>query len=105
MTVRDAALKALEVAKASAASTTRSTPSLQLPDPGRHPSRAFAATTSPTCHRRLTRHASTTNRATSVVVDLREEPRCERSWKRDGTVKERSDGGMLSDRDAEAVGV
>jgi len=39
------------------------------------------------------------------VVDLREEPRCERSWKRDGTVRQRSDGGMLSDRDAEAVGV
>jgi isoleucyl-tRNA synthetase len=39
------------------------------------------------------------------VVDLREEPRCERSWKRDGTVRERSDGGMLSDRDAAAVGV
>jgi isoleucyl-tRNA synthetase len=40
-----------------------------------------------------------------TVVDLRGEPRCERSWKRDGTVKERSDGGMLSDRDAAAVGV
>ncbi len=39
------------------------------------------------------------------VVDLREEPRCERSWKRDGTVKLRSDGGTLSDRDALAVGV
>jgi len=39
------------------------------------------------------------------VVDLREEPRCERSWKRDGTVATRSDGGMLSDRDARAVGV
>ncbi|MDZ4755673.1 MAG: isoleucine--tRNA ligase [Phycisphaerae bacterium] len=39
------------------------------------------------------------------VRDLREEPRCERSWKRDGTVKLRSDGGMLSDRDASAVGV
>jgi len=39
------------------------------------------------------------------VVDLRSEPRCERSWKRDGTVKQRSDGGMLSDRDAAAVGV
>jgi isoleucyl-tRNA synthetase len=39
------------------------------------------------------------------VNDLREEPRCERSWKRDGTVRQRSDGGMLSDRDAEAVGV
>ena len=40
-----------------------------------------------------------------VVADLRGEPRCERSWKRDGTVKARSDGGMLSDRDAVAVGV
>ncbi|MEM1329286.1 MAG: isoleucine--tRNA ligase [Planctomycetota bacterium] len=39
------------------------------------------------------------------VSDLRNEPRCDRSWKRDGTVKLRSDGGMLSDRDAQAVGV
>ncbi len=38
------------------------------------------------------------------VLDLRQAPRCERSWKRDGTVKERADGGMLSDRDAAAVG-
>lgn len=34
------------------------------------------------------------------VVDLRSEPRCDRSWKRDGTVRQRCDGGMLSDRDA-----
>ena len=40
-----------------------------------------------------------------TIVDLREEPRCERSWKRDGTVRERSDGGVLSDRDATVVGV
>ena len=40
-----------------------------------------------------------------TVNDLKSEPRCDRSWKRDGTVKHRSDGGMLSDRDAEAVGV
>ncbi len=39
-----------------------------------------------------------------VVHDLTAEPRCERSWKRDGTVRPRSDGGLLSDRDAEAVG-
>ena len=39
------------------------------------------------------------------VTDLRQEPRCERSWKRDGTVKQRSDGGLLSDRDAAALGV
>lgn len=41
----------------------------------------------------------------TTVLDLRDQPRCERSWKRDGTVKERSDGGMLSDRDAAALGV
>ena len=39
------------------------------------------------------------------IDDLRAEPRCERSWKRDGTVRERSDGGMLSDRDAAALGL
>jgi len=39
------------------------------------------------------------------VIDLRNEPRCERSWKRDATVRERSDGTILSDRDAEAVGL
>jgi isoleucyl-tRNA synthetase len=45
-------------------------------------------------------------KATAVIVnDLQSEPRCERSWKRDGTVKQRTDGGWLSDRDAEAVGV
>ena len=42
---------------------------------------------------------------TVEVVDLRGEPKCDRSWKRDGTVKQRSDGGMLSDRDAKSVGV
>ncbi|MCC6285776.1 MAG: isoleucine--tRNA ligase [Phycisphaerales bacterium] len=39
------------------------------------------------------------------ITDLRDQPRCDRSWKRDGTVRRRGDGGMLSDRDAEAVGV
>jgi isoleucyl-tRNA synthetase len=44
--------------------------------------------------------------ATSASVqDLRALPRCERSWKRDGSVAERSDGGMLSDRDARALGL
>jgi len=39
------------------------------------------------------------------VKDLSDELRCERSWKRDGTVKERSNGALLSDRDAEALGI
>ena len=41
------------------------------------------------------------------VLDLREQPRCERSWKRDGTVKKRKsireDLGFLSDRDAKVM--
>lgn len=39
------------------------------------------------------------------LLDLRSEPRCERSWKRDGTVKPRKDGSLLSDRDAAVMGV
>ena len=39
------------------------------------------------------------------VVSLTDQPRCERSWKRDGTVTQRRDGGWLTDRDAEAVGM
>ena len=39
------------------------------------------------------------------IQDLREDPRCERSWKRDGTVRQRSDGGWLSDRDAQVLGL
>jgi isoleucyl-tRNA synthetase len=45
---------------------------------------------------------------TAQVIDLRDganfAERCDRSWKRDGTVKRRADGGLLSDRDAAAVG-
>ncbi len=40
-----------------------------------------------------------------TVRDLRAEPRCERSWRRDPSVRERCDGGWLSDRDAAAVGI
>ncbi|MFG0327494.1 MAG: isoleucine--tRNA ligase [Phycisphaerales bacterium JB037] len=39
------------------------------------------------------------------VRDLRDQPRCERSWKRTPDVRERSDGGMLTDRDAAALGL
>ena len=37
------------------------------------------------------------------VVDLRDQPTCERSWRRDATVELRADGGWLSQRDYEAV--
>jgi isoleucyl-tRNA synthetase len=39
------------------------------------------------------------------VQDLSDAPRCERSWKRDGSVQQRGDGGWLSDRDAAALGL
>lgn len=39
------------------------------------------------------------------VVDLRSEARCDRSRKRDGTARMRSDGGLLSDRDAAVLGL
>ena len=39
------------------------------------------------------------------IEDLRDQPRCERSWKRDLTVKARPDGGVLSDRDASVLGL
>jgi len=38
------------------------------------------------------------------VRDLRDQPRCERSWRRDTTVKQRAGGHFLSERDAIAVG-
>ena len=37
------------------------------------------------------------------VQNLKDQPRCERSWKRDETVKQRQDGVYLSDRDYNAV--
>ncbi len=39
------------------------------------------------------------------MLDLRDQPRCERSWKRDGTVQQRSDASNLSQRDAKALGL
>lgn len=53
----------------------------------------------------VSRAAFDAGNKTAVIQDLRDQPRCERSWKRDGTVKQRSDGGILTDRDAAAVGV
>jgi len=54
----------------------------------------------------VSRLSLTGGEALSISIqDLRSEPKCERSWKRDLTVRERSDGGMLSDRDAAVLGV
>ncbi len=40
-----------------------------------------------------------------AVADLRDQPICQRSRKRDATVKQRSNGTTLSDRDAQALGL
>ncbi len=40
---------------------------------------------------------------TPRIVDLRSHPRCERSWKRDTTVKEWPNGAVLSERDYHAI--
>lgn len=39
------------------------------------------------------------------IRDLRNQPRCQRSWRRDGNVRQRKGGVWLSDRDAEALGI
>ncbi len=100
MDMRDAALKALEEAKARGIENPLDA-EVVLPDPDGVLAR-FAADMPDMLGVSRVQFAAS---AEIAVNDLREEPRCERSWKRDGTVKQRSDGGMLTDRDAEAVGV
>jgi len=99
--VRDAALKALESAKAEGIENPLDA-GLVVPDPDGLLDRFRADLVDAMGVSRvaLRREASEIE-----VVDLRDEPRCERSWRRDETVRERDDGGWLSDRDAEAVGV
>lgn len=54
----------------------------------------------------VSRFALNTGETLQVTVqDLREAPRCARSWKRDETVKQRADGAFLSDRDAAVMGL
>jgi isoleucyl-tRNA synthetase len=97
MMVRDRALKALEEAKASGIDNPLDA-GLVLP--------ATLSNFDPLDLADLCGVSRVTFEGDGVwVQDLREEPRCDRSWKRDDTVRERSDGGMLSDRDAKAVGV
>lgn len=101
--VRDAALNALERIRAGGGVENPLDAGVSLPDPN-----GSFATFDPVDLADVigVSRVSVDSSATSVeVIDLRDAPRCERSWKRDGTVKQRSDGGMLSDRDAEALGV
>jgi isoleucyl-tRNA synthetase len=101
MAAREAALKALEEAKAKGIENPLDA-GLVIPDPegALAPFAAEMADLAGASRARLDRAATAV-----AVEDLRESPRCERSRKRDGTVRARADGGMLSDRDAAAVGV
>ncbi|MFM8698722.1 MAG: class I tRNA ligase family protein, partial [Phycisphaerales bacterium] len=101
LAAREAALKALEEAKATGIENPLDA-GLVIPDPdgALAPFAAEMADLAGASRARLDRAATAV-----AVEDLREAPRCERSRKRDGTVRMRADGGMLSDRDAAAVGV
>ncbi len=100
MSTRDAALKALEEAKPRGVENPLDA-GLVLPDAdGRL--KPFAADLADLCGVSRVRLDPA---ATSVQVeDLRQAPRCERSRRRDESVRPRANGVALSDRDAEAVG-
>ena len=97
---RDAALNALEQTKKTGGVENPLDAGLTLPDPEGHLARL-----DPTDLADLTGVSRITLKAEGPVEvhDLRDQPRCERSWKRDETVKQRDNGSYLSDRDAEAL--
>ncbi len=103
MASRHSALKALEDARAADGVDAPLDAGVTLPDPDGVIDRFDPADIADLIG--VSRVSLDANASEVAVHDLRGEPRCERSWKRDGTVKERSDGGMLTDRDAQAVGV
>lgn len=54
----------------------------------------------------VSRFEFTEGESIAITINyLGDQPRCERSWKRDPTVARRNDGSFLSQRDAEAVGL
>ncbi|MAY74948.1 MAG: isoleucine--tRNA ligase [Phycisphaerae bacterium] len=103
MKLRDDALKALERAKSERGIDNPMDAGVVFPDPSGALAGFDPIDLADICG--VSRASVDASASAVSVTDLREEPRCERSRKRDGTVRERSDGGLLSDRDAEAVGV
>jgi isoleucyl-tRNA synthetase len=99
--VRDAALKALEDSEIE----NKLDAGLVLPDPDGTLARFRTDLSELLGVSRVQFLSAPTDLAAIEVLDLRAEPRCERSWRRDETVKLRTDGGWLSDRDADAVGL
>ena len=103
MGAREAGLKALEDHRAATDLDNPLDAGLTLPDPDGTLARFDATDLADLLG--VSRVRLDAGASAPAVEDLRGEPRCERSWKRDGTVRERSDGGMLSDRDASALGL
>ncbi len=101
--VRDTWLRALEDVRAKGDIENPLDAGLVVPDPEGLLSGFDAADLADLCS--VSRFRVDPGASAVVVEELSGEPRCERSWKRDGTVSQRADGGMLSDRDAQAVGV
>ena len=101
LNLREAALKRLEEAKAQGLDNPLDA-GLVIPDPEGTFER-FADELADACG--VSRARMVRELGEVEIEDLREEPRCERSRKRDGTVRERSDGSLLSDRDAAAIGL
>ena len=99
MSMRSAALKALESAKEKGLDNPLDA-GLVIPDPEGTIER-FAADFADLCG--VSRARFERSLGEVEVEDLREAPRCERSRKRDETVKARADGAVLSDRDFEAI--
>ncbi len=99
---RDRILKALEVAKGPDQGGIEKSldAGVVLPDPDGdlHP---FREDLESMCE--LSRLRCDAQAEMIVIEDLRSEPCCERSWRRDETVSKRSNGSLLSDRDWEAV--
>ncbi len=99
--LRDAALKRLEEAKADGIDNPLDA-GLVIPDPEGTFAR-FGEDLADLCG--VSRARFEAGLGEVEIEDLRDAPRCERSRKRDGTVRERSDGALLSDRDAAAIGL
>ncbi|MEC9374364.1 MAG: class I tRNA ligase family protein, partial [Planctomycetota bacterium] len=103
MAVREEALAALEKVRASGGVENPLDAGVTLPDPNGALSKFDPVDLADLLG---VSRVTVDSKASGVTVqDMREAPRCERSWKRDGTVSKRSDGGMLSDRDAAALGL
>ena len=104
LAVRDAAQAAIERSKAALGVDNPLDMGVTLPDPDGTLARFDPADLADVLG--VSRVVLDRAAAAPAVRDLRAEPRCERSWRRDGTVKPRGpQGALLSDRDAAAVGL